>query len=82
MPARRPVPPPDEASLREAALAHLARYAATEARLGQVLTRRLERWARQEAGQETPEAIAARLAALRPAIARIVAALARAGAVD
>lgn len=37
---------PDASRLREAALAHLARFAATEAGLARVLTRRVERWAR------------------------------------
>ncbi|TDG04393.1 regulatory protein RecX, partial [Paracraurococcus ruber] len=38
-------PPPGEAALREAALAHLARFAATEAGLTRVLRRRVDRWA-------------------------------------
>lgn len=38
-------PPPDAARLREAALAHLARFAASEANLRQILTRRITRWA-------------------------------------
>ena len=43
---------PDAASLREAALTYLARYSATEASLRQVLHRRIDRWARQAAGQD------------------------------
>jgi regulatory protein len=53
--------PPDGATLYEAALAHLARYAATEAGLARVLARKVERWARlrgEEGGE--PEDIAAR----------------------
>ncbi|MGI4953795.1 MAG: hypothetical protein ACRYGM_18485, partial [Janthinobacterium lividum] len=48
-PARRmPVagPVPDRASLHEAALRHLTRFAATEAGLVRVLDRRVQRWLR------------------------------------
>ncbi|MDP3417669.1 regulatory protein RecX [Falsiroseomonas sp.] len=45
-PPRPPGPPPGEARLREAAVAHLARYATTEAGLRRVLCRRVDRWAR------------------------------------
>ena len=38
--------PPDKAKLYEAALNHLARYAATEMALRRVLQRRVERWVR------------------------------------
>lgn len=69
--------PPDEAALHDAALAHLARYAATRAGLVRVLDRRVERWARA-AG---PEAAGA-LAALRATVRVVVAQLAEAGAVD
>lgn len=68
-------PAPDAASLREAALAHLARFAATEAGLARVLARRVDRWER--AGGD---AVAARAA--RAAIPGIVRDLATAGAVD
>ena len=40
------IPPPDDAALHDAALAHLARYATTEANLRRVLGRRIDRWAR------------------------------------
>lgn len=70
-----PGPAPDAASLREAALAHLARFAATEAGLARVLARRVERWIR--AGGD-PEAARAAHAA----IAGIVQGLAAAGAVN
>jgi regulatory protein len=43
-------PAPDAASLHEAALNYLARYATTEAGLRQVLHRRIDAWARQAAG--------------------------------
>ncbi|MSO99953.1 MAG: hypothetical protein EXR07_02720 [Acetobacteraceae bacterium] len=45
-------PPPDEASLREAATSYVARYAATETGLKLVLFRRIDRWARQAAGMD------------------------------
>ncbi len=81
-PQPRPLaPPPDAASLRDAALVHLARYATTEARLRQVLARRLDRWAHAAATLD-PADIAAALAAGRAAIPRVVAALAAAGALN
>src|SRR5215218_4105656 len=40
-------PPPTEAALHQAALAHLARFAASEAGLRRVLERRVDRWARR-----------------------------------
>ncbi|NHN87768.1 regulatory protein RecX [Acetobacter sp. LMG 1627] len=52
----RPVgPPPDRASLRAAAEAHIARFAATERGLAQVLERRITRWGRRAAedGQDS-----------------------------
>ncbi|MDR3539042.1 MAG: RecX family transcriptional regulator [Acetobacteraceae bacterium] len=79
----RPVgPPPDETSLRDAALAHLARYAATEAGLRRVLQRRIERWARAAevgADRETVAELAATASAIAGAV---VARLAAAGAVS
>jgi regulatory protein len=78
MPRRLAPPrPPTEDSLAEAALAHLARYATTEAGLARVLANRVRRWAR-EAGVEDE----ASLAGLRAAVARVVARLAAAGAVS
>lgn len=58
-------PPPTEATLREAALAHLARYATTRAGLLAVLDRRIARWLRAAEGDETAgeAAVAARAAA-------------------
>ena len=50
MPPPRPAgPAPDRARLHDAALRHLARYAATEAGLVRVLDRRIDRWARAAA---------------------------------
>ncbi len=68
---------PDAASLHEAALAYLARYAATAASLIRVLDRRCDRWARV-AGAEAE----ATLPDLRQAVRAEVARLAAAGLVD
>ena len=69
-------PAPDRAALHEAALQHLARYAATEAGLLRVLERKIARWVR-ESGAAADEAVAAREAARE--VAR---ALAGSGVVD
>jgi regulatory protein len=54
-----PPTPPDETSLREAALSYLARYATTEAGLRWVLQRRIDRWARRAEGLEDAAELAA-----------------------
>jgi regulatory protein len=72
-------PPPDAASLREAALTYLARYAATEVALRRVLAKRLERWARS---QTSPEDAAPVVAAAREAIEHVITTLVGAGAVS
>jgi len=46
--------PPDAARLYEAALNHMARYAATETGLARVLARRVDRWARLQ-GEEAED---------------------------
>lgn len=75
--------PPDAAALHEAALAHLARYAATEAGLLRVLHRRIDRWAhRAETAGIEREAVARQAAAGREAARLVVARLATAGAVN
>lgn len=74
-------PPPDEATLHEAALAHLARYAATEAGLRRVLDRRIDRWARS-AASDNPDGIAAQAAAARQAARQVVARLAASGVIS
>jgi regulatory protein len=74
-------PPPTEESLHEAALAHLARYAATERGLLRVLTRRIDRWARQ-AAEADPDDAAAVAGRARAEAAEVVRRLAAAGAVD
>ena len=83
---RRPVtagPAPTEARLHEAALNHLARFAATEAGLARVLSRRVGRWA-QRAAQEgmAPEAIAPVVAAGREAAKAVAKRMVAAGTVD
>jgi regulatory protein len=81
MPRRTTPPPrPTEASLHEAALAHLARYATTEAGLSRVLANRVRRWARASGLGEDEAAEA--VAEGRAAAARVVARLAAAGAVS
>lgn len=83
-PPNAPTPkPPDRAALHEAALAHLGRFAATEAALLRVLRRRVQRWERRarEANVE-PDAIAAGSAAGLAAAREVVTRLAAAGAVD
>ncbi|WP_149539789.1 RecX family transcriptional regulator [Siccirubricoccus phaeus] len=76
-------PAPDEAALREAALAHLARFAATEAGLRRVLQRRVDRWAQRAAAEgQDPEAIAPAAAASRALAGAVARRLASAGAVD
>lgn len=76
------MPPPDQRTLREAALRHLARYATTATGLTRVLDRRIARWAGSaEAGTDraaTEEAAAEARHAARLVVARLV----EAGAVD
>lgn len=81
MPRRTRSPPrPTAASLHEAALAHLARFAATRAGLLRVLTNRIARWARQAELAEDERRAA--VAEARAAAEAVVARLAAAGAVD
>lgn len=82
MPARRPVP--TEASLHEAALKYLARFAATEAGLTRVLHARIARWAAEQAAEHDTEmgATAAQAALARTMVRHLVARLAAAGAVS
>lgn len=83
MTPRRPAgPPPDESALRDAALAYLARFAATEAGLRRVLERRVMRWARLAEPECGGDVAAEAAKAARAVIPRIVAKLAAAGAVD
>lgn len=76
-------PPPDAARLREAALAHLARFAATEAGLVRVLHRRIDRWARRaEAEGQDGEVVSARVAVARAEAVAVAGRLSATGAVD
>jgi regulatory protein len=75
--------PMNPSILREAALAHLARFAATEAGLARVLDRRVTSWTRKaEAGGLDPETIAAAARDAKAAIPEIVASIRALGAVD
>jgi len=83
----RPTPqtgatPPDAASLREAALAHLARYATTRASLTAVLDRRIRRWSARAAALGDPDAVAATADALRETVRALVRTLAEGGLVN
>lgn len=77
------VPPPDRKVLREAALAHLARFSTTRQGLEQVLLRRIARWERSalKAGAEQ-EDVRATAAALRPVVESVADDMIRLGAVD
>lgn len=77
------VPPPDRKVLREAALAHLARFSTTRQGLEQVLLRRIARWERSalKAGAEQ-EDVRATAAALRPVVETVADDMIRLGAVD
>jgi regulatory protein len=68
--------------LREAALRHLARYAATQARLLRVLDRRIDRWQRAASAADPGQDAAGQAAQSRAAARRVVAALAAAGVVN
>jgi regulatory protein len=72
-------PPPDAGSLYQAALNHLARYAATETGLRGVLMRRVDRWARLQAD---PDTAAPAVAAAREAVDTVIGRLVEAGAVS
>ena len=73
----------DRRVLREAALAHLARFGTTRHGLEQVLLRRIARWEKQalKAGADTEE-VAEAAQALRPVVAEIAEEMVRLGAVD
>lgn len=80
--APRPAgPPPDAARLRDAATAHLARFAATEVGLRRVLARRVDRWARA-AEAEGQDDIAPRAARAKAEAAEVAKRMAAQGAVD
>lgn len=86
---RRPLPrpagpAPGEAALREAALAHLAKFAATEAGLRRVLERRVDRWARRAEQEDTTarEAVAQAASDAKRHAAEVARAMTASGAVD
>lgn len=84
-PRQRPAagPAPDAGRLREAALLHLARFAATEAGLVRVLQRRVARWAQRAEAEGQDSATIARVTAEgRAAALEVARRLAQAGAVD
>jgi len=71
-----PATPPNDTKLYEAALNHLARYPATEISLARVLARKLERWGRRHAGEDTSAAaIEAAIKSTKHAIPAIIARL-------
>ncbi|HQT47686.1 MAG TPA: RecX family transcriptional regulator [Acidocella sp.] len=75
--------PPDGAKLYEAALNHLARYAATEAGLARVLARKVDRWTRLYAGEDAePEETAQAARQAKAAIPGVIARLRDLGAVN
>jgi regulatory protein len=86
MPSRPPRPTgpaPNDAALHDAALAYLARYAATEAGLTRTLERTVDRWARSAlAGGADADAVAAQATQARATIHAVVARLASLGAVN
>ncbi len=75
-------PAPTEATLREAAVSHLARYEATRDGLIRVLDRRVSRWSMRAEGAKASDAIQAEAAAARDAARRVADALVASGAVD
>jgi regulatory protein len=80
-PEKRPAgPQPTEARLREAALRHLERHAATSATLSRVLANRVRRWVLASTLDDEAKAEAA--ATARAAIPKVVAALVQARALD
>ncbi len=82
-PGAPPGPAPTAGSLREAALAHLARFSATEAGLVRVLDRRVLRWSRRAiASGLGPDQVEAPVAAGRQAARSVASALVGAGVLD
>ena len=80
-PAGKPAgPPPTRSQLREAALLHLSRFAATEAGLVRVLDRRIQRWGRraEAEGAEVGQASSVARAEAR----QVARALVQAGVID
>ncbi len=63
--------PPDETTLFEAAVNHLARYAATEAGLKRVLARKIDRWARLQEDEDVDAIASAAKSAIPAVITRL-----------
>jgi regulatory protein len=74
--------PPDQAKLLEAALNHLARYAASEAGMARVLARRLDRWARANLSAADDGADNAAVRRAKAAIPGVIARLKELGALN
>jgi regulatory protein len=71
-----PSKPPSESTLYEAAINHLARYAATESSLARVLSRKIDRWARLQMEDDAePETIATSTRAAKSTIPSVIARL-------
>ena len=81
-PERNGGSPPDAAALHNAALAYLARYAATEAGLRRVLERHVDRWARTVAAKVDRDALAAQVEQGKRVAREVAVRLAAAGAVN
>jgi regulatory protein len=75
---------PNRSRLHEAALAHLARFASTEAGLIRVLDRRVDRWLRAATAEGThdPDALAGEAQASRQAVREVARALVQSGVVN
>src|SRR5271165_3502973 len=83
MASRPSRPAPSDAALHDAALAYLARYAATEAGLTRVLGRAVDRWAgRALADGAEADVVSAQAARSRDSVRTVVARLAALGAVS
>lgn len=78
-----PGPAPTEATLRDTALSYLARFAATEAGVRQVLDRRISRWARSidDRGDDRDSATD-QVAAAKQAAVKVVAGLVASGVLN
>jgi len=75
--------PPDEAKLYEAALNHLARYAATEQGMSRVLSRKIDRWVRLYTGEDAdPEDAAAAARQAKAVIPKVIGKLKIAGVLN
>ncbi|MFT8419897.1 MAG: RecX family transcriptional regulator [Acetobacter sp.] len=76
-------PPPQRSTLREAALAHLARFGTTRQGREQVLLRRIARWAQKTQREgDCAQAVGEHAAQLRPVVVSVVDDMVRLGAVD